>query len=97
MDFENRLEELVHRCRQGQRSAFEELFCKTLMKDQGVSTMALVISEHPIAGHNLEGIKKKVDKDFGQGQGYNDKIYPTDTKDDISQQKGNQASHHTSK
>ena len=26
MDFENRLEELVHRCRQGQRSAFEELF-----------------------------------------------------------------------
>jgi hypothetical protein len=45
-------------------SAFEELFCKTLMKDQGVSTMALVISEHPIAGHNLEGIKKKVDKDF---------------------------------
>ncbi|MFA6175671.1 MAG: RNA polymerase sigma factor [Phycisphaerae bacterium] len=26
MDFENRLEELVHRCRKGQRSAFEELF-----------------------------------------------------------------------
>ena len=44
-------------------SAFEETF-KTLMKDQGVSNMAVVITEHPIAGHNLEGIKKKVDKDF---------------------------------
>ncbi len=44
-------------------SAFEEPF-KTLMKDQGVSNMALVVTEHPIAGHNLDGIKKKVDKDF---------------------------------
>jgi hypothetical protein len=44
-------------------SAFEEAF-KTLMKDQGVSNMAIVITEHPIAGHNLEGVKKKVDKDF---------------------------------
>ena len=26
MDFEDRLEELVHRCRKGQRAAFEELF-----------------------------------------------------------------------
>ena len=26
--------------------------------------MALVIVEHPIAGHNLEGIRKKVDGDF---------------------------------
>jgi len=34
------------------------------MKDQGVSNMALVITEHPIAGHNLDGIKKKADKDF---------------------------------
>ena len=44
-------------------SAFEESF-KTLMKDQGVPNMALVITDHPIAGHNLEGIKKKVEKDF---------------------------------
>ncbi len=44
-------------------AAFEEPF-KTLMKDQGVSSMAVVVTEHPIAGHNLEGIKKKVDKDF---------------------------------
>ena len=44
-------------------TAFEESF-KTLMKEQGVSDMALVVSEHPIAGYNLEGIKKKVDKDF---------------------------------
>ncbi len=44
-------------------SAFEETF-KALMKEQGVSSMALVITEHPIAGHNLEGVRKKVDKDF---------------------------------
>lgn len=44
-------------------TAFEESF-KTLMKEQGISDMALVVSEHPIAGYNLEGIKKKVDKDF---------------------------------
>ena len=44
-------------------SAFEEPF-KTLMKDQGVSNMAIVVTEHPIAGYNLDGIKKKVDKDF---------------------------------
>lgn len=44
-------------------TAFEESI-KTLIKDQGVSEMALVVTEHPIAGHNLEGIKKKVDKDF---------------------------------
>ncbi len=44
-------------------TAFEEAF-KTLMKEQGVLGMALVVSEHPIAGHNLEGVKKKVDKDF---------------------------------
>jgi len=34
------------------------------MKDQGVSEMALVVEEHPIAGHNLEGIRKKVDAAF---------------------------------
>jgi hypothetical protein len=44
-------------------AAFEEPF-KTLLKDQGVSEVSMVITEHPIAGHNLEGIKKKVDKDF---------------------------------
>ena len=44
-------------------TAFEESI-KTLIKDQGVSEMALVVTEHPVAGHNLDGIKKKVDKDF---------------------------------
>jgi hypothetical protein len=34
------------------------------MKDQGVSEMAIVMVEHPIAGHNLEGIRKKVDSVF---------------------------------
>jgi hypothetical protein len=34
------------------------------IKEQGVSEMALVIVEHPIAGHNLEGIRKKVDAAF---------------------------------
>jgi hypothetical protein len=37
---------------------------KSLIKDQGVSEMALVVVEHPIAGHNLEGIRKKVDAAF---------------------------------
>jgi hypothetical protein len=44
-------------------TAFEELF-KSLMKGQGVSEMSLVVTEHPVAGHNLDGIRKKVDKDF---------------------------------
>jgi hypothetical protein len=35
-----------------------------MIKDNGVSEMALVITEHPIAGHNLDAIKKKVEKDF---------------------------------
>jgi len=34
------------------------------MKDQGVSEMALAVTEHPIAGHNLDGIHKKMEKDF---------------------------------
>jgi len=42
-------------------TAFEEMV-RSLMKDQGVSEMAWVVEEHPIAGHNLEGIRKKVDK-----------------------------------
>jgi len=44
-------------------TAFEETM-KTLIKDQGVSEMAMVVEEHPIAGHNSEGIKKKVDAAF---------------------------------
>jgi len=44
-------------------TAFEEMV-RSLMKDQGVSEMALVVEEHPIAGHNLEGIRKKVDVAF---------------------------------
>ncbi len=34
------------------------------MKDQGVSDMALVVVEHPIAGRNLEDTKKLADKAF---------------------------------
>jgi hypothetical protein len=34
---------------------------KGVMKDQGVSEMCLVVVEHPIAGHNQEGIRKKMD------------------------------------
>ena len=44
-------------------TAFEETI-KSLFKNQGVSEIALVVTEHPIAGHNAEGIKKKADKDF---------------------------------
>ena len=44
-------------------TAFEEPF-KSLMKGQDVSEMSLVVTEHPVAGHNLDGIRKKVDKDF---------------------------------
>lgn len=44
-------------------TAFEESI-KSLMKDQGVSEMALVVVEHPIAGHNPEGIRKKADTAF---------------------------------
>ena len=44
-------------------TAFEEMI-KSLIKDQGVLEMALVVEEHPIAGHNLEGIRKKVDEAF---------------------------------
>ena len=44
-------------------TAFEEML-RSLIKDQGLSEMALVVEEHPIAGHNLEGIQKKVDAAF---------------------------------
>jgi hypothetical protein len=40
-------------------TAFEEMI-ELLMKDQGVSEMALVVVEHPIAGHSQEGTRKKV-------------------------------------
>ena len=42
---------------------FEETM-KALIKDQGVPEMALVVVEHPIAGHNPEAIRKKVDQVF---------------------------------
>jgi hypothetical protein len=35
-----------------------------MIKNNGISEMAIVVTEHPIAGHNLEAITKKVDKDF---------------------------------
>ena len=41
-------------------SAFEEL-ARTAIKDQGVSDMALVVVEHPIAGRNSEDTKKLMD------------------------------------
>jgi regulator of RNase E activity RraB len=44
-------------------SAFAETIQK-LIQDQGVPEMALVVVEHPIAGHNLEGIRKKADAAF---------------------------------
>jgi hypothetical protein len=44
-------------------TAFEEL-ARSTMKEQGVSDMALVVVEHPIAGYNLEGIRKKADAAF---------------------------------
>jgi len=44
-------------------TAFEETI-KSLFKDQGTPDMSLVVTEHPIAGHNLEGIRKKADADF---------------------------------
>jgi hypothetical protein len=44
-------------------TAFEEMI-RSLMKEQGVPEMALVVVEHPIAGHSLEGIRKKVDQAF---------------------------------
>ncbi len=31
------------------------------MQEQGVKDMPLVIVEHPIAGHNADGIKKKAE------------------------------------
>jgi hypothetical protein len=44
-------------------SAFVDMVNKVI-KEQGVAGMAVVVVEHPIAGHNLEGIQKKVDAAF---------------------------------
>jgi regulator of RNase E activity RraB len=44
-------------------SAFAETIQK-IIKDQGVPQIALVVVEHPIAGHNLEGVRKKADAAF---------------------------------
>jgi len=44
-------------------TAFEEMI-RFLIKDQGVSEMALVVEKHPFAGPNLEGVRKKVDAIF---------------------------------
>ena len=44
-------------------TAFEELANST-MQEHGVSEMALVVVAHPIAGHNQDGINKKVDEAF---------------------------------
>jgi hypothetical protein len=44
-------------------TAFEEL-TKSTMKEQGISNMAVIVVEHPIAGHNLRDIRKKADSAF---------------------------------
>jgi len=44
-------------------SAFEAA-ARTVAKDQGIADMPLVIVEHPIAGHDTDGIRKKVDAEF---------------------------------
>jgi len=44
-------------------TAFHETM-SSLIKDQGMPELALVVTEHPIAGHNLEAIKKKAEKEF---------------------------------
>jgi hypothetical protein len=42
---------------------FVELI-KASLKEQGVEQMSLVVVEHPIAGHKLAGIQKKVEIAF---------------------------------
>lgn len=37
---------------------------KKVAQDQGVDELALVVVEHPIAGHNQDGINKKADEAF---------------------------------
>jgi hypothetical protein len=35
-----------------------------ILKEQGVPKIAMVVVEHPIAGHSTEGIRKKMDGVF---------------------------------
>ena len=44
-------------------TAFEDLF-RSAMKDQGVSDMAMVEVEHPIAGRSVEDTRKMADSAF---------------------------------
>ncbi|MCJ7784658.1 MAG: hypothetical protein MUP41_12060 [Desulfobacterales bacterium] len=44
-------------------TAFEETI-RSLIRDQGLSEMALVVEQHPIAGHNPEGVQKKAEAAF---------------------------------
>ena len=44
-------------------SAFEEL-TKSTMEEHGISEMALVVVEHPIAGHNEEATRRKAEEAF---------------------------------
>lgn len=44
-------------------TAFVDLI-KASLKEQGVEEMSLVVVEHPIAGHKLAGIQKKVEIAF---------------------------------
>jgi hypothetical protein len=37
---------------------------KASLKEQGVEEIALVVVDHPIAGHNLAGIEKKAEIAF---------------------------------
>ncbi len=37
---------------------------RAMVQGQGVSELSLAVVEHPIAGHNLEGIRRKMDGDF---------------------------------
>ena len=44
-------------------TAFADMV-KPALKEQGVGEISLVVVEHPIAGHNTEGIRKKMDGVF---------------------------------
>lgn len=44
-------------------NAFEETM-RALIKDQGLSEMALVVVEHPIAGRSLDDTRKMADAAF---------------------------------
>jgi len=44
-------------------TAFEDLL-KSVMKYEGVSELAQIAVEHPIAGHNLKGVQKMAETAF---------------------------------